>query len=1042
MKRTILVAAVALGACQAGPDARPDILPRPLHQPLADALADMPADAPARLVLWPERIDPDALVELSEGMDRNTHALAGLVSELLTMPGIDPRRPVLLAGFAPPDAAPFEAVAYGHLVDPEEAPAFLHGRASIPANNPSSLTGALIDKATETGMTLGALRGPLLKVSPEGALLSGRGMVIALLPQRDAIRLEIALGASDPATTADALALVAMDPAPAPSPPTPAWLHLLEGEGAAAVHLDMGRWATASSAWDAMTIRDALKDTGPEHIPELLARAGAISLTSASLMSPAQRRTVDITFSLTVEDKTPSLRVTRTLTDSEAALRARARQTPGTLLGPRDDKPMLTVLMGRSLREELAPALDQPTDGLALKAAIFNGGPFVAAYTTLNHPTRVLLSAARDFLAPFLAHPPESLSVVLDMKTSEGARPEPVLIAAGDYPTREAAEDLIKAFEVSSMATGIRLSADFRTGQDDRTTAVVAIGKTPREGLDFEAPLATQGETRARINLARQPGWESLAGGLFGALGLSTIDIVADTQGACHALSARPLRAGQAHAPTLVPTSAGLSFPPPSPGERCLIQASTTLATALEAYGDVAPDKRIATMEEVEASLSEALSCASEAPDTRDRARRVQSGVKLLSARLAALARHEEIALKKASEACELGRARACDLKAQLVPPFPAGALTLARVPWGRAWKLRDFDVRLSISNEGVYLDSQRLADLSRLTDPGDPKADWLGFALSGARPDRDSDEAFRQGVKPRADILMDRDTPFGAVKKVLRAATNAGFEVQLLLRGHDGDTRAFNPLLGAPGGAPVEADSLYLSINAAVANLYLGLKPIASANRVPDSVHPASLLMALSRAVQATHKDLGRTPIIHVVVEDKVSWSSALEVLGTLSVPKAGSWASVEDYVALIDGYDPFSRGAAPPTFILDEAMPAAGALGALNAAPLITSRPAVMGALDKEDIRRVIKANSPQIKACYERELIKDPRLAGKIDIRFTISPRGAVSAAQVKSSDMGSKAMESCLERVLRRMIFPAPRGGGIVIVSYPFTFNPAP
>ena len=100
----------------------------------------------------------------------------------------------------------------------------------------------------------------------------------------------------------------------------------------------------------------------------------------------------------------------------------------------------------------------------------------------------------------------------------------------------------------------------------------------------------------------------------------------------------------------------------------------------------------------------------------------------------------------------------------------------------------------------------------------------------------------------------------------------------------------------------------------------------------------------------------------------------------------------------------------------------------------------PIIMGALDRSLIDEVIKRHMNQIRYCYQRELAKNPNLGGKIVIKFVIAKDGTVSKADKKTSTMNNAAVESCIETRFRRMEFPEPKGGGIVIVSYPFLFAP--
>ena len=101
----------------------------------------------------------------------------------------------------------------------------------------------------------------------------------------------------------------------------------------------------------------------------------------------------------------------------------------------------------------------------------------------------------------------------------------------------------------------------------------------------------------------------------------------------------------------------------------------------------------------------------------------------------------------------------------------------------------------------------------------------------------------------------------------------------------------------------------------------------------------------------------------------------------------------------------------------------------------------PVVLGALDKALIEAVIKRHLAQIRYCYQRELTKQPDLAGKVTIKFVINSDGAVQEAEVRSTTLGNATVEECLVTRFLRMQFPEPEGGGIVIVSYPFLFQTA-
>lgn len=96
-------------------------------------------------------------------------------------------------------------------------------------------------------------------------------------------------------------------------------------------------------------------------------------------------------------------------------------------------------------------------------------------------------------------------------------------------------------------------------------------------------------------------------------------------------------------------------------------------------------------------------------------------------------------------------------------------------------------------------------------------------------------------------------------------------------------------------------------------------------------------------------------------------------------------------------------------------------------------------LGSLDKALVDAVVKRHAQSIRYCYQRELTKDPSLAGKVTVKFFIDRFGGVSKSSIKRSSLGSAAAESCIKERFMTMQFPEPKGGGVVIVSYPFLFS---
>jgi TonB family protein len=97
--------------------------------------------------------------------------------------------------------------------------------------------------------------------------------------------------------------------------------------------------------------------------------------------------------------------------------------------------------------------------------------------------------------------------------------------------------------------------------------------------------------------------------------------------------------------------------------------------------------------------------------------------------------------------------------------------------------------------------------------------------------------------------------------------------------------------------------------------------------------------------------------------------------------------------------------------------------------------------GSLDRELVRKVIQDNKSQVRACFESLLNQYPELNGKVQTQFTIGADGRVLEAKVAQSSTGSRELDACVASRVRLWQFPKPKGGGIVVVSYPFIFKQA-
>ena len=97
----------------------------------------------------------------------------------------------------------------------------------------------------------------------------------------------------------------------------------------------------------------------------------------------------------------------------------------------------------------------------------------------------------------------------------------------------------------------------------------------------------------------------------------------------------------------------------------------------------------------------------------------------------------------------------------------------------------------------------------------------------------------------------------------------------------------------------------------------------------------------------------------------------------------------------------------------------------------------------LTRDEIRLVVRAKLPQVRACFDAGLARTPELGGRVVLRFTIGPNGRAdsSSISVEEDELGDPQVAACLCEQLATWQFPQPRGGEPITIAYPFAFSSA-
>jgi hypothetical protein len=106
------------------------------------------------------------------------------------------------------------------------------------------------------------------------------------------------------------------------------------------------------------------------------------------------------------------------------------------------------------------------------------------------------------------------------------------------------------------------------------------------------------------------------------------------------------------------------------------------------------------------------------------------------------------------------------------------------------------------------------------------------------------------------------------------------------------------------------------------------------------------------------------------------------------------------------------------------------------------------LVGSIDAEVVKRVVRRHMAVIRRCYQDGLARDPALAGQVMLSFVIDASGHVTSLsnEPKSEQtpdgttLADSSVVSCIERRFASFVFPAPEKG-IVTVRYQLRLTPA-
>lgn len=97
----------------------------------------------------------------------------------------------------------------------------------------------------------------------------------------------------------------------------------------------------------------------------------------------------------------------------------------------------------------------------------------------------------------------------------------------------------------------------------------------------------------------------------------------------------------------------------------------------------------------------------------------------------------------------------------------------------------------------------------------------------------------------------------------------------------------------------------------------------------------------------------------------------------------------------------------------------------------------------LDRDIVRRIVRAHIDEVRTCHVLALVEQPTLAGRVTIAFEITATGKVSTSTVHANTLepANDVVATCIAKAAKRWTFLKPKSGATVRVVYPFDLSPS-
>jgi hypothetical protein len=114
-------------------------------------------------------------------------------------------------------------------------------------------------------------------------------------------------------------------------------------------------------------------------------------------------------------------------------------------------------------------------------------------------------------------------------------------------------------------------------------------------------------------------------------------------------------------------------------------------------------------------------------------------------------------------------------------------------------------------------------------------------------------------------------------------------------------------------------------------------------------------------------------------------------------------------------------------------------GIEGAVVGQPKLMSNGGKLDGLTREEVMKRFATLTPEVQHCFERSLLSNPDLQGRMEFEWDIEPDGHVSAVRIKKSTVnGGDALGECVKGAIMNLDFPKAKNGQSTTprIGFPF------